>query len=61
MTGFFINRPIFATAVAIIMLLAGAISILALPIAQFPNIAPGTVNVTAGIHRAQVLQSLSDF
>lgn len=48
MTGFFINRPIFATAVAIIMLLAGAISILALPIAQFPNIAPGTVNVTAG-------------
>ncbi len=44
---FFIKRPVFATVCAIIILLVGAISIPTLPVAQFPNISPTQVNVTA--------------
>jgi hydrophobe/amphiphile efflux-1 (HAE1) family protein len=44
---FFINRPIFATVIAIIMILAGVITVKTLPIAQYPNITPPTVMVSA--------------
>jgi multidrug efflux pump len=44
---FFIDRPIFAWVVAIMVMLAGALSILELPVAQYPAIAPPTVNVIA--------------
>jgi hydrophobic/amphiphilic exporter-1 (mainly G- bacteria), HAE1 family len=44
---FFIRRPIFATVCAILITLAGAISIPTLPVAQFPNLAPPQVNVTS--------------
>jgi len=44
---FFIQRPVLATVVAILITLVGAISIPILPIAQFPDIAPPTVNVSA--------------
>ena len=44
---FFIDRPIFASVVAILITLAGAISIPLLPISQFPPIAPPTVQVSA--------------
>jgi HAE1 family hydrophobic/amphiphilic exporter-1 len=44
---FFIERPIFATVVAIFMLIAGTVSVFTLPIAQYPEIAPPTVEVTA--------------
>ena len=44
---FFINRPIFATVLAIIMVLAGLITVRTLPVAQFPNITPPTVMVHA--------------
>jgi hydrophobe/amphiphile efflux-1 (HAE1) family protein len=44
---FFINRPIFASVIAIIITLAGAICIPMLPIAQFPPITPPTVQVSA--------------
>lgn len=44
---FFIDRPIFASVVAIIILLAGTLSLLSLPIAQYPEIAPPSVSVTA--------------
>jgi HAE1 family hydrophobic/amphiphilic exporter-1 len=37
---FFINRPIVAIVIAILMTLIGAISLLQLPIAQYPNIVP---------------------
>lgn len=47
MTRFFIHRPIFACSIALLMLLAGGVSILALPIAQYPDIVPGTVQVSA--------------
>ncbi len=44
---FFIDRPIFATVVAILITLVGAITYLALPVAQYPEVAPPTVVVTA--------------
>ncbi|MBL9140316.1 MAG: multidrug efflux RND transporter permease subunit [Phycisphaerae bacterium] len=47
MIEFFIKRPIFAAVVALLMLLSGGVSILFLPIAQFPQITPPTVQVTS--------------
>ena len=44
---FFINRPIFATVIAIVMVLVGLVTIYTLPVAQFPDITPPTVQVTA--------------
>jgi hydrophobe/amphiphile efflux-1 (HAE1) family protein len=44
---FFIDRPIFASVIAIILTLVGAISFRALPISEYPEIAPPTVQVTA--------------
>jgi HAE1 family hydrophobic/amphiphilic exporter-1 len=44
---FFIKRPVFATVCALILLLIGAVSIPTLPIAQYPDISPTQVNVTA--------------
>jgi hydrophobe/amphiphile efflux-1 (HAE1) family protein len=45
-THFFIDRPIFASVVAIIIILLGAVSYVSLPIAQYPEIAPPVINVT---------------
>ena len=47
MLDFFINRPIFAATVALLMVICGAISMVVLPIAQFPSIVPPTVTVTS--------------
>ena len=47
MSRFFIDRPIFAWVIAIILMLAGALSIFSLPIAQYPSIAPPSVSITA--------------
>ena len=47
MVGFFIQRPIFASAIAIIMVLAGAICYFLLPVSQFPDITPPQVVVSA--------------
>jgi HAE1 family hydrophobic/amphiphilic exporter-1 len=44
---FFIKRPIFATVCALLIILAGAVSIPTLPVAQFPNLAPPQVGVSA--------------
>lgn len=44
---FFIERPIFATVLAIIMVVAGLVTLYTLPVAQFPDITPPTVQVTA--------------
>ena len=46
MSRFFIDRPVFAWVLAIILMLAGAISILQLPIAQYPPIAPPAVSIS---------------
>ncbi len=47
MAKFFIDRPIFAWVIAIIIMLAGALSILKLPIEQYPAIAPPAIQITA--------------
>jgi len=44
---FFIDRPIFAMVLSLVTLLAGALAYLAMPRAQYPDIAPPTVQVTA--------------
>ena len=44
---FFIDRPIFAAVLSIILALVGIISFRALPVSEFPDIAPPTVQVTA--------------
>jgi len=43
MPNFFIDRPIFAWVIAIIIMLAGGLAILKLPVAQYPTIAPPAV------------------
>lgn len=47
MARFFIDRPIFAWVIAIIIMLAGLLSIMKLPIAQYPTIAPPAVTISA--------------
>lgn len=44
---FFIDRPVFAWVIAIVIMLAGGLSILKLPIEQYPNIAPPSVTINA--------------
>ncbi|MBI3823318.1 MAG: efflux RND transporter permease subunit, partial [Planctomycetes bacterium] len=46
-TRFFIDRPIFASVMSIIITLAGGIALFSLPIAQYPEITPPTVEVSA--------------
>ncbi|WP_343732395.1 efflux RND transporter permease subunit [Duganella sp.] len=46
MSRFFIDRPIFAWVVAIVIMLAGVIAILGLPISQYPSIAPPSISIT---------------
>src|ERR1700739_1149930 len=47
MSKFFINRPIVAMVIAIITVIVGAVTIVGLPVAQFPNIAPPEIQVLA--------------
>src|ERR1700675_3004778 len=47
MSKFFIQRPIVAMVIAILMVIVGIVSILGLPTAQFPNIVPPEIQVTA--------------
>ena len=44
---FFIDRPIFATVLSIVVLLVGAVALIGLPIAQYPEVAPPTIQVSA--------------
>ncbi|HPG55828.1 MAG TPA: efflux RND transporter permease subunit, partial [Candidatus Enterocola sp.] len=47
MSKFFINRPIFAFVIALLIMLAGVITLINLPVALYPEITPPTVSVTA--------------
>ena len=44
---FFINRPIFACALSVLVLLAGILGFVYLPVEQFPNVAPPVVTISA--------------
>ena len=47
MARFFIDRPVFAIVIALILSLAGVLSLTGLPVAQYPEIAPPTVRITS--------------
>src|SRR5260221_6702264 len=47
MVNFFIRRPVFATVCSLLIVLGGAVCIPTLPIAQYPNLTPPTVSVSA--------------
>ncbi len=59
MARYFIDRPIFAWVIAIVIMLAGLLAIRALPVAQFPEIAPPTVGIATSYPgaNAQTLES----
>src|SRR3982751_6908125 len=44
---FFIDRPIFATVLSVVILIVGIVALSQLPVAQYPDVAPPTVQVTA--------------
>ncbi|MGE3804914.1 MAG: efflux RND transporter permease subunit, partial [Gemmataceae bacterium] len=52
---FFINRPIFANVIAIVTVILGAVSVLRLPVEQYPQITPPTVQVTANYPGADAM------
>ncbi|MBR2004810.1 MAG: efflux RND transporter permease subunit, partial [Thermoguttaceae bacterium] len=45
MSHFFIERPIFAWVVAILIMLGGTLAVLGLPISQYPNVAPTAIAI----------------
>src|SRR6478752_57914 len=47
MAQFFINRPVFAWVVSILIMVLGALAITRLPVAQYPNVAPPSISVSA--------------
>lgn len=62
MARFFIDRPIFASVLSILIVLIGAIAYFSLPLAQYPNVAPPTINVGAnysGANARAVADSVS--
>ncbi|MDR2050830.1 MAG: efflux RND transporter permease subunit [Deltaproteobacteria bacterium] len=59
MSHFFIDRPIFAWVIAIIIMLAGVMGIYTLPVSQYPNIAPPTVTVI-GIYSGASAKTVED-
>ena len=44
---FFINRPIFATVISLVIVLAGLVSMQALPVEQYPDIVPTEIQISA--------------
>ncbi len=51
MANFFIDRPIFAWVLAILLCLTGTLAIFSLPVEQYPDLAPPNVRVTAKLSR----------
>ncbi|HEY4232885.1 MAG TPA: efflux RND transporter permease subunit, partial [Lacipirellulaceae bacterium] len=47
MAEFFVDRPIFATVISVVIVLAGGVAVFTLPVAQYPEVTPPTVQVTA--------------
>ncbi len=55
MAKFFINRPIVAMVIAILMVILGLVAMVSLPIAQFPNLAPPEIQISATYNGADAL------
>ena len=47
LASFFVDRPIFATVISVVIIIVGAVAMAMLPVAQYPEIAPPTISVTA--------------
>ena len=47
MPKFFIERPIFAWVISLLIMLAGCLAILHLPVAEYPSVAPPSIAITA--------------
>src|ERR1700691_4494702 len=54
MSRFFIDHPVFAWVLAIVLMLAGAVAVFTLPVAQYPSIAPPAVSITVTYPGASV-------
>ena len=59
MARFFIDRPVFAWVISILICLFGAISITSLPVAQYPSVAPPSISITANYAGASA-ETLAD-
>src|SRR5215831_8380184 len=62
MFNYFIERPVFSTVIALLMILIGALAALSLPIAQYPQVVPPQVTVTtsfAGANADVIAQSVA--
>ncbi len=44
---FFVDRPVFSTVISAVFVLAGGVAVFTLPVAQYPDVTPPTVQVTA--------------
>ena len=60
MVSFFIERPIFASSIAIIMVLAGLVAYFALPVEQFPQVTPPQV-VVSSTYTGAGAQAVAEF
>src|ERR1700686_5630888 len=58
MSKFFIERPVLANVLAILMILIGAVALYGLPVAQYPDVVPPTVQVTTRYPGASALTLL---
>ena len=54
---FFINRPIFATVISLVIVLAGLVSMQALPVEQYPDIVPTEIQISATYPRFWPIRS----
>ena len=54
MSRFFINRPIVAMVISIIMVIVGIVSFVSLPVAQYPNIVPPEIAVNTRITTGKI-------
>jgi multidrug efflux pump len=55
MSRFFIDRPIFAAVLSIVIVIVGVVALVKLPVAQYPEVAPPTISITANFPGANAL------
>jgi multidrug efflux pump len=53
---FFVDRPVFATVLSLVVVILGTVSLIRLPIAQYPEVAPPTIQVTAAYPGANAIE-----
>ena len=60
MARFFIDRPVFAIVIAIVIVLLGSIAIPGLPVATYPEVVPPVVQIIRKLSRRQLARSRKD-